>query len=91
MFMPRRSKLEMQMDILKTLRGQELLDFTHIQYQVNICGVFLKKYLQHLMERGLVRNQEVSQSRCKYGITQRGLELLKKYFELKRVLPLNEI
>lgn len=85
----RRSKLELHLDILRVLRTRTPMNPTQIMYKVNICYRFLEEYLGLLIKQELVKKEIVSGSRPKYAITQKGLDLLKSYGELKQVLEIH--
>jgi predicted transcriptional regulator len=86
----RRSKLEMYVDILKVLAQRGPLKLTHVMYKANVnCGI-LKEYLDFLNKQGLTEERTVGKNRVVYGITQRGVTVLKYFRELKLVLPIVE-
>jgi predicted transcriptional regulator len=86
----RRSKLEMYVDILKALAHRGPLKLTHIMYKANVnCGV-LKEYLDFLLKQNLVEERNVAKSRTVFAITQRGITVLKYFWELQQILPIIE-
>jgi predicted transcriptional regulator len=85
----RRSKLELQLDILKALEHGEMTSPTRVMYDVNICWKFLEQHLTYLEKQNLV--EKIScEKRSKYAITQRGLGLLRGFKELKKMLQIEE-
>jgi len=86
----RRSKMEMYLDILKTLTKKGPLKLTHIMYKANVnCGV-LKEYLDFLIQQKLVEEKPLRKERIVYEITQKGLTVLKYFRELQIMLPIIE-
>jgi predicted transcriptional regulator len=83
-----RSKLELQIDVLKTLKNHGLINCTQIMYNVNICSAFLKQYLERLIEQGLVEKRTTSTRREKYVITPMGLKILGDYEEFSKVFTI---
>jgi len=88
--MTRRSKLEMQIDILKVLARHGPLKLTHIMYKANVNCSVLRQYLDFLIEQNLVEEKSVGKKRIVYAITERGKTVLKHFRELQSVLPLIE-
>jgi predicted transcriptional regulator len=89
-WMMRRSKLEMYIDILKVLAHRGPLKLTHIMYKANVNCSVLKEYLDFLIKQNLVEERTVGKRRVVYAITQRGIMVLKYFRELKQVLPIVE-
>ncbi|MFQ5822303.1 MAG: winged helix-turn-helix domain-containing protein [Candidatus Heimdallarchaeota archaeon] len=86
----RRSKLEMQVDILKALAFHGRLKLTHIMYKANVnCGA-LKQYLDLLIQYNLVKEHTLHKKRAVYAITERGLTALKNVREIYNALPIIE-
>ena len=86
----RRSKLEMYVDILKVLAHRGPLKLTHVMYKANVNCSVLKEYLDFLIKQGLVEERTHGKCRVVYSVTQRGIEVLKYFRELKQVLPIVE-
>jgi predicted transcriptional regulator len=86
----RRSKLEINLDILKILAQKGPLKLTHIMYKVNVNCDVLKKYLEFLIKQGLIEERLVGGERIVYLITRQGLTLSKGWKELKQLLPMDE-
>ena len=86
----RRSKLEMYVDILKVLSRHGPLKLTHIMYKANVNCSVLKEYLDFLIRQNLVEEKIVGKKRTVYGLTERGITVLKYFRELRGVLPIIE-
>src|SRR3990170_5158196 len=89
-FVMRRSKLEMYVDILKVLSRHGPLKLTHIMYKANVNCSVLKEYLDNLIKQNLVEERTVGKKRTVYGLTERGITVLKYFRELRGVLPMIE-
>ena len=88
--MMRRSKLEMNISILRVLAQRGPLKLTHIMYKANVNCSVLKEYLDFLTKQNLVEERMVGKSRTVFAITQKGITVLKQFRELKQVLPIVE-
>ena len=86
----RRSKLEMYVDILKVLSRNGPLKLTHIMYKANVNCSVLKEYLDFLLKQNLIEERTVGKQRTVYGLTDRGITVLKYFRELRGVLPIIE-
>ena len=86
----RRSKLEIYIDILKVLSRHGPLKLTHIMYKANVNCSVLKEYLDNLIKQNLVEERTVGKKRTVYGLTERGITVLKYFRELRGVLPMIE-
>jgi len=91
----RRSKLEMHLDVLKVLaRHRGPLKLTHIMYKANVNCDTLKQYLDFLIQHNLVEEQTLPKkrhgTRVVYAITERGLTVLKYYWEVNSALQIVE-
>ena len=86
----RRSKLEMYVDILKVLSRHGPLKLTHIMYKANVNCSVLKEYLDFLLKQNLIEERTVRKQKTVYGLTERGITVLKYFRELKQVLPIIE-
>lgn len=74
---PRRSELEVKMDVLKvTMEGA--CKPTQIMYKANLSWVALLGHLESLTTLGLLRAVEYA-SRRVYEITPKGVQLLRAY------------
>ena len=86
----RRSKMEMYLDILKTLAKKGPLKLTHIMYKANVNCSVLKEYLDFLIQQNLIEEKALRKERIIYKITQKGLTVLKYFRELQIMLPIIE-
>ena len=86
----RRSKMEMYLDILKTLAQKGPLKLTHIMYKSNVNCCVLKEYLDFLIQQKLVEEKTLTKERIVYEITEKGLTVLKYFRELQIMLPIIE-
>jgi len=86
----RRSKMEIYLDILKTLAKKGPLKLTHIMYKANVNCSVLKEYLNFLIQQKLVEEKALRKERIIYEITQKGLTVLKYFRELQIMLPIVE-
>jgi predicted transcriptional regulator len=80
----------MYIDILKVLAQRGPLKLTHIMYKANVNCNVLKEYLDFLLKQGLIEERMAGKSRIVFGVTQRGITVLKYFRELKQVLPIIE-
>ena len=86
----RRSKMEMHLDILKTLAQKGPLKLTHIMYKANVNCSVLKQNLEFLTQQKLVEEKTLTKERIVYEITEKGLTVLKYFRELQIMLPIVE-
>ena len=86
----RRSKMEIHLDILKTLAQKGPLKLTHIMYKANVNCCVLKGYLDFLTQQKLVEEKTLTKERIVYEITEKGLTVLKYFRELQIMLPMIE-
>lgn len=86
----RRSKLEMYIDVLAVLAHHGPLKLTHIMYKANVNCSVLKDFLEFLMKHDLVEERSAGKKRVVYAVTQRGITVLKRFREVKRILPVGE-
>ncbi len=84
----RRSKLEMQIDILKILARNRPLKLTHIMYETNINCIVLKRILGFLVQQNLVEEKTLSKKRIVYTITERSRTILKHFMEVNGALQM---
>ena len=83
----RRSKLEMEIDILNILAQKGPLKVTRLMYKTNVNCDVLSKNLVSLIKQGLIQKRLVGKGSNVYSITGLGLTLLKSWKELKQLLP----
>jgi predicted transcriptional regulator len=80
----------MYVDILNVLAHRGPLKLTHVMYKANVNCSILKEQLEFLIRQGLVEERKLGKRRVAYGITERGLTVLKQFREFKQVLPITE-
>jgi predicted transcriptional regulator len=83
----RRSKLEINLDILKILAIKGPLKLTHIMYKANVNCDVLKKNIEFLIKQDLITKRTVGRERIVYSVTPQGLSLLRGWKEVKDWLP----
>lgn len=88
--MKRRSKLQIQINILTVLNQRGPSKITHIMYESNTnCGI-LKKNLTLLTKQELVEKKTTGKNRITYRITPKGTSMLNTFKEFKQMLPVEE-
>ena len=58
-------------------------------YKVNINCSIIREHINYMLKQGLVEEQAVGKRQF-YAITQRGIEVLENFQELKQILPIIE-
>ena len=81
----RRSKLQVNLEILKALGEKGQLNLTHITYHTYLNNKSVNECLGFLLENNLVKEHEC-QARKKYEITSRGTEALELADRLDKIL-----
>jgi predicted transcriptional regulator len=84
----KRSKLEIHLDILKTLRRTGPLNQTQVMCEVNSCFMYVGQYLDFLIKHQLAEKKVLSNGRAAYTITEKGIALLGTYEELVMTLAI---
>jgi len=95
--MSRRSKLEIYLDVLSTIKGGTEKP-TSIMYEANLSWRPLKKILAHMVSQTLVeeidmtraRRRDKRTSRC-YRLTQKGESVIRYFNGAKNLLSIDEI
>jgi predicted transcriptional regulator len=59
-------------------------------YKSNVNCSILKEYIEFLIKQSLVEKQAIGKHREVFTVTQRGINVLKYFQELKEVLPIVE-
>jgi len=85
-----RSKLEMNIDILKVLAQRGPLQLTHLMCQANVNCNILKGYLDFLIKQGLIEERVIEKSSVVYANTDRGTNVIKFFGELNKPLLVKE-
>jgi predicted transcriptional regulator len=86
----RRSKLEIYIDILDVLALKGQLKLTHIMYKSNVNCKVLKEQLEFLLKNSLVEERILRKEKVVYGITSKGIQVLKYFREIEQVFPMKE-
>jgi len=86
----RRSKMEIHLDVLRTLAQKGPLKLTHIMYKSNVNCCVLKEYLDFLIQNDLVEEKIIKKERIVYKVTEKALSVLKYFRELQIMLPIDE-
>ncbi|MCD6470116.1 hypothetical protein J7L29_04890 [Candidatus Bathyarchaeota archaeon] len=84
MSMGRRSQLEICLDILKAV-AEGRNKPTHIMYRANLSWVRLKKYLNFLINGGLLKVIN-DQNGSIFSLTRKGKAVVKYYMEIKIIM-----
>lgn len=79
----RRTKWDVYADVLEAVGKRSRK--THIVYEANLNFKRAKEYLNELRENGLVEVQ--SHSPLAWTITEKGRDFLKKYDQIRDLLP----
>jgi predicted transcriptional regulator len=85
-----RSKLEINVDVLKALARHGPLKLTHIRRKANVDCNGLPQFLGFLIQHNLVEQQTLHETRLVYAITERGLRTLNNFMEQNKALPIIE-
>jgi predicted transcriptional regulator len=83
----RRSKLEVNLEILKILSQRGPMKLTQIMFKANVNWDVLKKNVELLVTQGLIEARFVKGEKLVYAITRQGSTLSNGWKELKLLLP----
>jgi predicted transcriptional regulator len=86
----RRSKLETYVAILSVLANKGPLKLTHIMYKANVNCSILRENLDFLIKQNLVEERSLRKERTVFAVTPRGINMLKHFRELTKILPIVE-
>lgn len=87
--MPRRSKLEILINILESIyRGRNKP--THIMYRANLSWNRMNKYLDFLLRHGLIEEVEKGDLR-EYQITEKGKKIIWYFSKIKETMEISAI
>jgi predicted transcriptional regulator len=75
--MVRRSKLEVNLDILKILASQGPMELTQLMNKADLSQSVLEQHLDFLIPQNLVEEQNLGKDETFYVVTERGLRVLK--------------
>jgi len=90
---PRRSQLEIRLNILSAVRDG-VDKPTRIMYAANMSWKPVQRILSHLVEQGLLEvriNTESRQSKRRYVLTDKGANVLDYFEKAKEILPLEGV
>lgn len=90
---PRRSQLEIRLNILSSVRDG-VDKPTRIMYAANMSWKPVQKILSNLVEQGLLEvrmSTESRQSKKRYALTEKGANVLDYFEKAKEILPLEEV
>ena len=93
MMSPRRSQLEIRLNILSAVRDG-VDKPTRIMYAANMSWKPVQRILSHLVEQGLLEvrmNTESRQSKKRYVLTDKGANVIDYFEKAKEILPLEEV
>ena len=93
--MPRRSRLEIYLDVLWAIKSG-IRKPTRIMYEANLSWKPLQKILDSMVSQGLVEKMDASNNRDKrtntvFGITQKGENIINYFNRGKEFLKIEEI
>lgn len=75
----KRERLQVIHDILKAIQAKDgKIRPTHILYKANLSSQMLNEYLQDLIDRGFVIENEQKKGKT-YSLTDKGFEYLSEY------------
>jgi len=86
-----RSKLETNVDILKVLAQKGPSKLTPIMNKANVNSRVLREYLAFLVKQGLVEERIIKKQSGVFAITQRGINVLKYFREIPKVISSIEV
>ncbi len=75
--MLRRSKLEVNLDIMKILASRGPMEPAQLVDKTNLSQDILKQHLDFLTQQNLVEEQNLGKHETFYVVTERGLKVLK--------------
>jgi predicted transcriptional regulator len=93
MMSPRRSQLEIRLNILSAVRDG-VDKPTRIMYAANMSWKPVQRILSHLVEQGLLEvrmNTESRQSKKRYVLTDKGANVIDYFEKAKEILPFEEV
>ena len=86
--MKKRSRLELIMEILEAINSEEGINPTWLSIKVNLSYDRVKKILDYLIARGLVKSLPSDERKgfTKLVLTTKGVELVKELRKMKSLL-----
>ncbi len=88
-FNMRRSKLEMQVEIMKVLAQKGPLQLPNIMHETNLTCNILLENIGFLIKQGLIEEISLEKKNIAYGNTNRGSAVIRFFGEDKK-LPVKE-
>ncbi|MGV9169901.1 MAG: winged helix-turn-helix domain-containing protein [Promethearchaeia archaeon] len=81
-----RSKIRILVDMMRTIKreGSNGVGPTRILYGANLSHDRLTQYLDELMEKKLVLENEIDENTCVYALTEKGREFLQEFKKVER-------
>ena len=89
----RRSKLEINIDIIRALARHGPLKLTHIMYKANVNCSILKQFINSLTKQNLIEEtvtQKRKTQKTTYSVTERGRTVLKHFNKITVALQTTE-
>lgn len=74
----KRNRLEVIHDILTTINQKKEVKPTHILYKSNLSHKMMQEYIDELLEKSFIIENETSKSKT-YSITKKGIDYLEEY------------
>ena len=93
--MPRRSRLEIYLDVLWAIKSG-IRKPTRIMYEANLSWKPLQRILESMVSQGLIEKMDATNNRDKrtntvFGITQKGENIINYFNRGKEFLKIEEI
>lgn len=82
----KRSRLEIELDILKALARHGSLKLTHIMHEANVNCNTTKERLDFLIKANLAEKRTIGKGSIVYAITDRGITALKCFRQLETII-----
>jgi predicted transcriptional regulator len=81
----RRSKLEMQVEIMKVIAKKGPLQLSNIVNETNLTCNILVENIRFLIKQGLIEEIPMDKKDCAYGNTNRGTSVIRFFGEEKKL------
>ncbi|MHA1138307.1 MAG: winged helix-turn-helix domain-containing protein [Candidatus Thorarchaeota archaeon] len=79
-----RSKMRILADMMRAIQSEEGAGPTKILYAANLSHDRLKQYIDELLEKELIREQEPESNNRVYFLTEKGREFLREFVRIER-------
>jgi predicted transcriptional regulator len=86
----RRSRLEVQVDILNVIAQEGPLQLNNIINRINLSGKLLMENLSFLIKQGLIEEVTVGKNGVSYANTNRGAAVVRFFSSLRKTLSVKE-